>query len=244
LVYLQLPGSEEARMEDYLLDRERDEARGDVMQKALIGAATVAAAAGVAFLIGRKLNEGFEGPLISDAPEATLRGGRRPKSALVQRTVTINRPARELYDFWRDFANLPQFMDNVRSVEKLDGERSRWTIAAPAGTEVEFVSRITEDQPGRLIAWESEEGAEVRNSGRVEFIEAAPGRGTIVRASIDYDPPLGTLGRAAAKVLQREPEVQARRDLRRFKQLMETGEVTTSASPSGRASEDPAKQYL
>nr|WP_233222425.1 SRPBCC family protein [Sphingomonas deserti] len=163
---------------------------------------------------------------------------------MVGRTVTINRSAQELYDFWRNFENLTQFMDNVRSVETLDGGRSHWTIAGPAGTEVKFVSRITEDQPGRVIAWESEEGADVRNTGRIEFIDAAPGRGTMVRATITYDPPAGAIGRAVAKVLQREPNVQARRDLRRFKQLMETGEVTSSASPSGRRSEDPTKQYL
>ncbi|MDP9414460.1 MAG: cyclase, partial [Pseudomonadota bacterium] len=90
----------------------------------------------------------------------------------------------------------------------------------------------------------SEEGADVRNSGRIDFLDAGPGRGTMVRATISYDPPAGAIGRAVAKVLQREPNVQARRDLRRFKQLMETGEITTSASPSGRKSEEPTKQYL
>jgi uncharacterized membrane protein len=219
------------------------EAGGETLQRALIGAAAVAAAAGAAFLIGRKLTEQSDGPAISDAPPSTFRG-RRGKDALASRTVTVNKPADELYAFWRKFENLPQIMDNVVSVKKLDGQRSRWTIAAPAGTEVQFVSRITEEQPGKLIAWESEEGGDIRNSGRVEFIPAAPGRGTMVRATIAYDPPAGALGRAVAKLFQREPNVQARRDLRRFKQLMETGEITTSASPSARRSEDPAEQYL
>ncbi|HEY0148694.1 MAG TPA: SRPBCC family protein [Allosphingosinicella sp.] len=180
---------------------------------------------------------------MSDAPPSTFRG-QAGKDAPISRTVTVNRPARELYDFWRDFTNFPQFMDNIRSVEKLDDTRSRWVIEAPAGTSVEFVSRIIEDEPGRLIAWQSEEGADVRNSGRIEFIDGPPGRGTMVRATISYDPPLGAVGKVVAKVLQREPNVQARRDLRRFKQLMETGEVTSSAGPSGRPSEDPSKQYL
>ena len=231
-------------MAGFLLSGDNQGRDGDTLQRTLIGAAAVAAAAGVAFYVGRKLSETPEGPLLSDAPASTLRGGRKPDPALVGRTVTINRSAQELYDFWRNFENLTQFMDNVRSVETLDGGRSHWTIAGPAGTEVKFVSRITEDQPGRVIAWESEEGADVRNTGRIEFIDAAPGRGTMVRATITYDPPAGAIGRAVAKVLQREPNVQARRDLRRFKQLMETGEVTSSASPSGRRSEDPTKQYL
>ncbi len=216
---------------------------GDTMQRVLIGAATIAAAAGVAYFVGRKFIDDAERELISDAPPSTFRG-KAGKDAPVSRTVTVNRPRQELYDFWRDFTNFPQFMDNIRSVEKLDAQRSRWVIEAPAGTSVEFVSRITEDQPGRLIAWESEEGADVRNSGRIDFLDAGPGRGTMVRATISYDPPAGAIGRAVAKVLQREPNVQARRDLRRFKQLMETGEITTSASPSGRKSEEPTKQYL
>ena len=220
-----------------------DLAGGERLQRALIGAATVAAVGGIAYLFGRKLADDVERELISDAPPATFRG-KAGRAGPVSRTVTINRPREDVYAFWRDFTNLPQFMDNIRSVEMLDDQRSRWVIEAPAGTSVEFVSRIVEDEPGRLIAWESEEGADVRNAGRIEFLDAAPGRGTMVRATISYDPPAGPLGRVVAKVMQREPAVQARRDLRRFKQLMETGEVTSSASPSGRKSEDPTRQYL
>lgn len=219
------------------------EESGQSAQRALIGLG-LAAAAGAAFFFAPKLLNRRDQDLISDAPPSTFRAGKTAEKPPVSRTVTINRSAQELYDFWRDFTNFPQFMDNIRSVEKLGEKRSRWVIEAPAGMSVEFVSRITEDQAGRLIAWESEEGADVRNSGRIEFIDAAPGRGTYVRATIDYDPPAGPVGKAVAKLLQREPNVQARRDLRRFKQLMETGEVTSSASPSGRKSEDPTKQYL
>jgi uncharacterized membrane protein len=135
-------------------------------------------------------------------------------------------------------------MDNIRAVTTLDPLRSHWVIEAPAGTSIEFDSRITSEVPGQLIAWESEEGASVPNRGKVEFLEAAPGRGTMVRATISYDPPGGPLGKIVAKIFQREPNVQARRDLRRFKQLMETGEVTSSAGPSGRPGELPTKQYL
>jgi len=221
------------------------EGNGENLQKALVGAAAVAAVAGVALFAGRKLRAGAETDApISDAPPSTFRGAKRSEGALISRTVTINKPADILYDFWRDFDNLPRFMENVRAVEKLDETRARWTIAAPAGTEISFVSRVTEDRPGELIAWEAEEGSEIRSRGRVEFIEAAPGRGTMVRATIDYDPPGGKIGRLVAKLFQREPGVQARRELRRFKQLMETGEITNSAGPSGRTSEDPAEQNL
>ncbi|HEX8442349.1 MAG TPA: SRPBCC family protein [Allosphingosinicella sp.] len=225
-------------------DEEDDErGRDNGLQRALIGVATVAAVGGIAFLVTRKLTESSEREVISDAPDSTLRGP-AGRDAPVQRTVTVNRPRQELYDFWRGFTKLPQFMDNVKSVERLDGERTRWVIKAPAGTSVILVNRTTEDVPGSVIAWESGPESSIRNSGRIEFLDAPPGRGTYVRARISYDPPAGPIGKLIAKVLQREPAVQARRDLRRFKQLMETGEVTSSASPSGRKSEEPTEQSL
>jgi uncharacterized membrane protein len=142
-------------------------------------------------------------------------------SATVEESVIIDRPPREIYDFWRDFTNLPQFMDNIESVTRLNEVRSHWKIKAPAGTSVEFNSLVTEDIPGRLIAWKSEEGASVPNRGRVEFIETSDGGGTNVRATISYDPPAGAFGRIVAKLFQREPGVQARQDLDRLKALLE-----------------------
>jgi uncharacterized membrane protein len=150
---------------------------------------------------------------------------------LVGRSVTINRPREALYAFWRDFNNLPQFMHNVHSVTIQDRTRSHWIIAAPAGKTVEWDSQITQDEPGRLIAWQSLEGASVRNSGQVEFLDSPDGRGTVVRVTLTYDPPAGAVGKLVAKLFQKEPKVQARQDLRRFKQLMETGEVSTALPP-------------
>ena len=147
--------------------------------------------------------------------------GRRSETQHVFESVTINRPAREIYDFWRDFTNLPQFMDNIKSVEKLGERRSFWVIKAPAGTSVQFTSRVVEDIPGRVIAWESEEDASVPNRGRVEFDTAPFGGGTTVRVSLSYDPPAGAAGKLVAKLFQREPGVQAREDLARLKDLME-----------------------
>ncbi len=147
--------------------------------------------------------------------------GTRQASTIVEESVIVDRMPREIYDFWRDFANLPQFMDNIESVTRIDEVRSHWKIKAPAGTSVEFNSLVTEDIPGRLIAWKSEEGASVPNRGRVEFIETSSGGGTNVRTTISYDPPAGAFGRIVAKLFQREPGVQARQDLDRLKQLLE-----------------------
>ena len=210
-------------------------------QKALIGAGLVAAAGAATFLLARRADRPGDGETISDAPDHVLRN--KPQKALVGRTVTIGKPRQELYERWRDFTRFPDFMENVREVKTLEGGRSRWTIEAPTGT-VDLVTRIVEDRPGQAIGWESEPDSDIETEGRVEFIDAAPGRGTMVRLTMRYTPPGGIIGRGIAKLLQREPDLQARRDLRRFKQLMETGEVTTNASPSGRKGESPTESRI
>ncbi len=162
-----------------------------------------------------------------DAPVTTSKET-HPDRALLAETVTINKPAQELYDFWRDPTNLTAIMDNIKSIEPIDENRSRWTVKAPAGKEVSWESVITKDVPGEEIYWQSAPGADVANSGRIEFRDAGA-RGTVVRAVISYDPPGGAIGQFIAKLFQREPRIQARRDLRRLKQLMETGEIATSS---------------
>ena len=158
---------------------------------------------------------------------------------IVGRAVTINKPASALYAYFRDFAKLGTFMENVERVDMLDAKRSHWVVKAPAGKTVEWDARITEEREGQLIAWASEEGAEVANAGRVEFRDAGA-RGTVVTATIAYDPPAGTIGKLVAKLFQREPAIQARRDLRRFKQLMETGEIATSSRTKAQLEEEKA----
>ncbi|MDB5712776.1 MAG: cyclase [Sphingomonadales bacterium] len=173
-----------------------------------------------------------------DAPPSTskkLDGEEAADASLVEptggetlgRSATINRPAAELYAYWRDFSNLATFMENVERIDVIDDKRSHWVVKAPAGKTVEWDAIVTEDT-GTAIAWTSGEGADVANSGRVEFEDAGP-RGTVVTATINYDPPGGSIGKIIAKMFQREPFIQARRDLRRFKQLMETGEISTNA---------------
>jgi uncharacterized membrane protein len=215
-------------------------------QRALIGAGIAAAAGTAAFLLTRRTGSGGA-PVedISDAPDHVWRRGTsRYDADLVGKTVTIGGPRERLYDEWRDFTRFPLFMENVESVEKLDDKRSRWRIKTPGGTSVELVTKITDDKAGKLIAWESEPESQIKTEGRVEFLDAGPERGTMVRLVIRYDPPGGVVGKGLAKLFQREPHIQARRDLRRFKQLIETGEVATNASPSGRASESPTEPRI
>jgi len=159
--------------------------------------------------------------------------------AIVGRAVTINRPRAELFAYFRDFTNLPTFMDNVERIDVLDAKRSHWVVKAPGGKTVEWDSVVTDEVDGEYIAWASEPGADIDNSGRVDFRDAGA-RGTVVTATLLYDPPAGVVGKLIAKLFQREPAIQARRDLRRFKQLMETGEVATAAQTRKQYEEEKA----
>ena len=172
------------------------------------------------------------------AREASLSLVEPKGDTLVAKTVTINRPREELYDYWRNLERLPSFMENIERVEARGEKRYRWVVKAPAGHMVEWVALVTEEKAGEYIAWTADEGAEIANSGRVDFRDAPGGRGTWVTATILYDPPAGIIGKAVAKLFQREPAIQVRRDLRRFKQLMETGEVATAAWTKAQLAEE------
>ncbi len=151
----------------------------------------------------------------------------------VTRALAINRSPEECYAKWRDLEGLPLFMEQLESVQVLDEKRSRWVACGPAGRSVEWVAEIARDQPNEAIAWRSVEG-EVETEGEVRF-EARPGkRGCLVRVTLDYRPPAGALGRAVAKLFLSAPEQQLKEDLRRFKRVIETGEIpTTEGQPSG-----------
>ncbi len=148
----------------------------------------------------------------------------------VRQSVTINRPAAEIHAFWRDFRNLPRFMNHLERVEPLDGDgrRSRWTAKAPAGGTVSWDAEITDERPGERIAWRSLEGADVDNRGEVRFDAAPGGRGTVLRVEMLYSPPGGAVVSLAARLFGEEPQTQMREDLRRLKQVLETGEVTVA----------------
>ena len=162
----------------------------------------------------------------------------RDESSVAARSVLINRPRQEIYAFWRDQRNLATVMENIRSIAPIDDRRWHWVVAAPGGRTVEWDAVVTDDRPGSLLAWESEDGADVRNSGWVEFRDAPGGHGTYVTATIAYDPPLGAVGKLFAKLFQREPAIQSRRDLRRLKQFLETGEIATAARTRAQLDEE------
>ena len=149
------------------------------------------------------------------------------RSIHVQQAVTIDKSPQELYRFWRDFTNLPRIMDHVESVTVEDGKRSHWRAKAPAGYTVEWHAEIINDEPNRVIAWRSLESESVANAGSVRFIPAPDNRGTEVRVTLDYIPPAGRMGAIVASLFGQEPSQQVRSDLRRFKSVMESGEVPT-----------------
>jgi len=165
----------------------------------------------------------------------------------LEASVLINRPPEECYRFWHDFENLPRFMRSVESVRVESDRRSHWVAKAPGGIRLEWDSEIIDDTPDRMISWHSL-NADVPNAGSVHFDPAAGGRGTLVRVRMSHDMP--TLSGIAARVIGKVPKRQVKEDLRRFKQIMEVGEIpTTRGQPSGRRgyfarrfSGDPARE--
>jgi len=151
----------------------------------------------------------------------------------VDKTITVNRPVAEVYNFWHNFENLPRFMNHLEAVKVLDNKRSHWVAKGPAGTKVEWDAEIINDVPLQVIGWRSLPNSLVENAGSVRFSPAPNGQGTQVKVNLKYDPPAGKVGAAVAKLLGEAPEIQLDEDLHRFKQIMETGEVSTNqGSPS------------
>jgi len=166
-----------------------------------------------------------------------LNGARGAGVIRVAQAVTINRSPEEIYRYWRDFQNLPRFMKHLESVRATGDRRSHWVAKAPGGRTVEWDAEITEDRPNELIAWRSLDGADVDSVGSVRFERAPGGRGTIVKVEKRYSPPAGMVGATVAKLLGEGLEWEIKKGLRRFKQIMEVGEViTTEGQPAGRAS--------
>lgn len=213
----------------------------DPFTLAAVGAGLAATGIGLALWRRSRNNEPADDTIATDAPHWTL--DKPSKRALFGKTILINRPRDELFAGWK-VERFPDFMENVVAVEALGGGTARWTIKAPLGREVHLVNSITESVEGQSISWQSDPESEIMNSGEVRFVDAPAGRGTYVTLILAYDPPAGKVGRLGAKLLQREPEIQARRDLHRFKQLMETGEVTSNGSPSGRSSESATQPHI
>ncbi|MEQ8819763.1 MAG: SRPBCC family protein [Sumerlaeia bacterium] len=165
----------------------------------------------------------------TDALEDKVRAMMR-ETIRVRKTLTIDRPAYELYHFWRNLENLPQFMKHLKDVRTLDAWRSHWVARGPAGISVEWDAEIVDDRENELISWESVEGSHVENEGSVRFHELGDGR-TEVTVRMRYEPPAGKIGAGVAKLFGEEPRQQMEDALREFKTLMETGEHAVTEVP-------------
>jgi uncharacterized membrane protein len=168
----------------------------------------------------------------------------REKEELVDTAsaITVNASPEVVYARWRNLESLPTFMYHLESVTPTDGRRSHWVAKAPTGT-VEWDADITDDQPGRQIAWRSVEGSTVGNRGEVRFVPAPKGQGTEIHVKLSYDAPAGKAGSVVAKLFGEEPSQQVSDDLRRFKQLVETGEIARSdGSPRGTRTANMARR--
>lgn len=194
---------------------------GNLIARAITGRCAVNRA------LGRNSARGERASPVASVP--------RGEGIRIEQSVLVNRPAEELYRFWRNFENLPRFMDHLESVTVLDENRSHWVAKGPAGTRAEWDATIHNEIENQLIAWRSLPGAEVNNAGSVHFTPSAGGMATEVRVVLSYNPPAGKLGAAVARLFGEEPSKQVEDDLRRFKQVMEAAEVTgNSRHPAGR----------
>ena len=209
----------------------------DAMDLALIGAAArsstaqrnrllaaAAAVAGIALLdVLGSVQQTRQRPAALARHEGAVR---------VAKSITINLSPDECYRFWRDFENFPRFMKHLESVRVTGENRVHWKAKAPAGTSVEWDAELIADQPGKYLAWRSLEGADIDNAGSIRFEPEPGGRGTVVRVDLEYSPPGGVAGALVAKLFGEEPEQQIDEDLRRFKWLIETGEIPTTIGQS------------
>jgi uncharacterized membrane protein len=184
---------------------------------------------------------------VSTASDATARGPHRDlpvsraatvrasRAVKVEHSVTVARPASELYAFWRDPANLPRVIAFVESVDMSSDKTARWRVRGPAGKPIQWEAEIINEVPNELLAWKSIGDADVPNAGSLHFREAPDGRGTEVRIVVEYEPPAGHVGAWIAKLVKENPDAQVREALRRFKQIAEAGDIlTVEGQTSGR----------
>jgi len=161
--------------------------------------------------------------------------GRAPMQA--EASLIINRSQEECYRFWRNFENLPRFMSYLEAVWSSGDRRSHWVARGPGSAKVQWDAEIVNEVPNQRISWRSLPGSDIENSGSVEFEPAPGGRGSIARVQMDFGQPGRALGKLLTKLMGKYPERIVMKDLRRFKQVLEVGEViTTEGQPAGRSS--------
>lgn len=161
----------------------------------------------------------------------------------LRESITINRPADELYKFWRNFENLPRFMNHLHEVQGTGDNQSRWVASGPLGTRVEWTAEIINETPNELIAWRSLPGGDIDCAGTVRFQAAPARRGTIVKVEMEYRPPAGKVGAAVSRLLGTSADKQVAVDLRRLKQLIETGEIARTEGQSAGRPRSTSRTY-
>jgi uncharacterized membrane protein len=172
-------------------------------------------------------------PVAHEVPVLNQLTTKEPTQLRIRKSMTVNRPASELYNYWRKLENLPHFMRHVKSVQQLDDKRSHWVVNVIRDMELEWDAQITVDRPNEMIGWETLADATIQNRGYVKFIPTS--RGTEVSVSIEYEPPAGGIGKLAGRAVKFVAEQQITEEIRNFKSLMEVGEViTTEGQPSAR----------
>ena len=142
----------------------------------------------------------------------------------IERAIVVAAPQDRIFRFWRNFANLPRFMDGLDSVQVLDGKRSHWVAKGPGGVRMEWDAEIINEVSNELIAWRSV-GGSVDHAGSVRFEPGPGGRGSIVRVSLQYDPPGGSAGHAVAALFGSDAGTRVEQDLQNLKRVMESGEA-------------------
>jgi uncharacterized membrane protein len=207
---------------------------GDALDLATLGVAMTQSVrpartlAATAFVLGATVLDLLGTEQLAERRKAPARGYLRADEPVVLRSITVGRPVTEVYAFWRDFTNFPRFMRHVESIETLADRRSRWRVTGPAGTRAEWISEMVEDREDERIAWRTVGESDLYHSGKVTFRQAPRGEGTIVAVEMQYAPPGGRIAAALLKLFRKEPGQQIIDDLRRFKQVMEIGEVVRS----------------
>lgn len=162
-----------------------------------------------------------------------MKGRRDTPGVQVREQVTVNRTVGDLYRFWRNVENLPRVMSYLEDVTKMGDRRSRWVAKGPAGQKIEWEAEITDARENELVAWRSLEGSEVPNEGSVRFSRSPDGSGTVVDVALTYHPPGGKAGATVAKLFGREPAQEIRRDLERFKERVESGNLILATGSQG-----------
>lgn len=199
-----------------------------LQQRSLRGALLAIAGGGLAYRAATSETS------IKSAVESAIEG---TQNIRVEQSVTIaDKSPEELYRFWRNFENLPSFMHHLQSVKIIDDKRSHWVAKAPFDKTIEWDAEIIGDRQNQLIAWTSVEGSDIEHSGFVRFQIAPGGRGTKVKIVLEYNPPGGKITDTFSQLIGKATEKEIKQEIRRFKMLMEAGEVaTTDGQPSGRA---------